>query len=123
MARRIEKTILCIDDDQVALSGWCLYLQTKGYTVMGAASPDEGLQIFGTQPVDVVILDYAMPELNGNNVSQLMKQIKPDVPIILFTGSDGVPTAIYSYVDDHLLKGGEPTELLGKVDSMLDIEV
>lgn len=119
--RRTEKTILCIDDDQVALSGWCLYLQTKGYTVMGAPSAEEGLQLFGTNPIDVVILDYAMPELNGTAVSKLMKQIKPDVPIILFTGSDGVPPAIYNYVDEHLLKGGEPTELLDRVDSMLDI--
>ena len=122
MARRQEKTVLCIDDDQVALSGWCLYLQTKGYTVMGASSPEEGLQIFSTTPVDAVILDYSMPELNGSDVSTLMKQIKPGVPIILFTASDGVPTSIYGNVDDHVLKGGEPAELLGKVDSILEIE-
>ena len=122
MSRRKEKTVLCIDDDQVALSGWCLYLQTKGYTVMGASSPEEGLQIFGTNPIDAVILDYSMPELNGSTVSALMKHIKPQVPIILFTGTDGVPTAIFNTVDDHVIKGGEPSELLEKVDSILHIE-
>jgi CheY-like chemotaxis protein len=123
MTARQDKTVLCIDDDQVALSGWCLYLQTKGYTVMGAASPEEGLQIFGTQPIDAVILDYAMPELNGSAVSALMKQIKPAVPIILFTGSDGVPAAIFHTIDYHVLKGGEPAELLGQVDAILGISI
>lgn len=121
MSRRQEKTVLCIDDDQVALSGWCLYLQTKGYTVMGASSAEDGLQIFGTRPIDAVILDYSMPELNGSAVSTLMKQIKPEVPIILFTGNDGVPTAIFHTVDEHVIKGGEPVELLGKVDGVLGI--
>ena len=121
MARRKEKTLLCIDDEQVALSGWCLYLQSKGYTVVGASSAEEGLQIFGVQPIDAVILDYSMPELNGSAVSSLMKQIKPNVPIILFTGSAGVPASIHATVDHHVLKGGEPAELLSKIDAVLAV--
>jgi len=121
MTRRKDKMLLCIDDEQVALSGWCLYLQSKGYTVMGAASPEEGLQIFGVNPVDAVVLDYSMPELNGSTVSALMKQIKPNVPIILFTGSPGVPDSIHKTVDHHVLKGGEPSELLAKIDGILGI--
>lgn len=113
--------ILCIDDEQVALSGWCLYLQSKGYTVMGAASPEDGLQIFGVQPIDVVILDYSMPELNGSTVASLMKQIKPQVPIILFTGSTAVPERVRKNIDHYILKGGEPAELLSKVDMVLGI--
>jgi DNA-binding response OmpR family regulator len=121
MARRQDKTVLCIDDDQVALSGWCLYLQSKGYKVVGTSSPEEGMQVFAVQPIDAVILDYSMPELNGSRVSEVMKKIKPQVPIILFTGSVGVPDDIRLTVDDHVLKGGEPTELLGKIDNILEI--
>jgi CheY-like chemotaxis protein len=121
MARRQDKTVLCVDDDQAALSGWCLYLQSKGYSVVGAASGEEGLQRFAVQPIDAVILDYTMPELNGSAVSEMMKRIKPKVPIILFTGSVGVPDHIHKTVDDQILKGGEPSELLEKVDSILGI--
>ena len=121
MTRRKEKTILCIDDEQVALSGWCLYLQSKGYTVVGASSPEEGLQVFGVQPIDVVVLDYSMPELNGSTVASLMKQIKPHVPIILFTGSSTVPERVRKNIDHHILKGGEPSELLSKVDVVLGV--
>lgn len=121
MARRQDKTVLCVDDDQVALSGWCLYLQSKGYKVVGASTGEEGLQMFAVQPIDIVVLDYTMPELNGSAVSEVMKRIKPNVPIILFTGSVGVPDDVRRTVDHHLLKGGETTELLDKVDSILGI--
>lgn len=113
--------ILCIDDEQVALSGWCLYLQSKGYTVTGASSPEEGLQVFGVQPIDAVVLDYSMPELNGSTVASLMKQIKPQVPIILFTGSTAVPDRVRKNIDHYVLKGGEPAELLSKIDMVLGI--
>ncbi len=121
MARRQEKHILCIDDEQVALSGWCLYLQSKGYNVDGAATGEEGLQRFAVQPIDLVVLDYSMPELNGSAVSEVMKRIKPTVPIILFTGSVGVPDTIRKTVDHLMIKGGEPAELLNKIDSILAI--
>lgn len=121
MSRRQDKTILCIDDDQSALSGWCLYLQSKGYRVVGAATGEEGLQTFAVQPIDLVILDYSMPELNGSAVSEVMKRIKPKVPIVLFTGSVGVPDTIRKTVDYQVLKGGEPPELLEKIDTVLSI--
>jgi len=121
MARRQDKSILCVDDDQAALSGWCLYLQSKGYRVVGAATGEEGLQTFAVQPIDLVVLDYSMPELNGSAVSEVMKRIKPKVPIILFTGSVGVPETIRKTVDQQILKGGEPAELLEKIDQVLSI--
>lgn len=121
MARRQDKHVLCIDDEQVALSGWCLYLQSKGYNVVGASTGEEGLQMFAVQPIDLVVLDYSMPELNGSAVSEVMKRIKPNVPIILFTGSVGVPDTIHKTVDHQMLKGGEPTELLEKIDTVLGI--
>ena len=79
------------------------------------------MQIFAVQPIDLVVLDYTMPELNGSAVSEVMKRMKPKVPIILFTGSVGVPDTIRKTVDHQVLKGGEPAELLAKIDAVLDI--
>ena len=121
MARRQEKSILFVDDDQSALSGWCLYLQSKGYRVVAASGGEQGMQIFAVQPIDLVVLDYSMPEINGSAVSEVMKRIKPKVPIVLFTGSVGVPDTIRKTVDHQILKGGEPAELLEKIDSFLGI--
>ena len=119
--RRQDKTILCIDDDEAALSGWCLYLQSKGYRVVGSSSGEQGMQMFAVQPIDLVVLDYTMPEVNGSAVSEVMKRIKPKVPIILFTGSVGVPDTIRKTVDHQILKGGDPSELLNQIDTVLAI--
>lgn len=119
--QRKGKTLLCVDDNQVALSGWALYLQMRGYTVLSASSADEGLQLFATQPISAVILDYAMPEQSGQSVAALMKRVKPDVPILLFTGVSELPADIATSIDAFLVKGRPPAELLDEVDSLCRI--
>jgi CheY-like chemotaxis protein len=57
-----RQTILCVDDYETSLAGWCLYLQNAGYSVTTARTAQEGLELFATSPVDLVLLDYLMPE-------------------------------------------------------------
>ncbi len=118
---RQEHTVLCIDDNQVAVSGWSLYLQQHGYNVLSASQSEEGLQLFATQPVSAVILDYNMPELDGNAVSTLMKRMKPQVPIILFTGVSELPAEVLATVDGFMAKGKSPSEMLPIIDRLLGI--
>ncbi len=118
---RKSHTILCIDDNQVAVSGWSLYLQQHGYTVVTAFQSEEGLQLFATQPVSAVILDYNLPELDGNAVSALMKRMKPEVPIILFTGVSELPADVLATVDGFMVKGKPPSEMLQIIDRLLKI--
>jgi len=121
MPRR-KHTILCIDDNPVAVSGWSLYLQQHGYTVVSAFASEEGLQLFATQPVSAVILDYNLPELDGTAVSALMKRMKPEVPIILFTGVSELPTDVLTTVDGFMVKGKPPSDMLQIIDRLLGIE-
>src|SRR5437868_2728624 len=121
MPRR-KHTILCIDDNQVAVSGWSLYLQQHGYTVVSAFASQEGLQLFATQPVSAVILDYDLPELDGTAVSALMKRMKPEVPIILFTGVSELSTDVLATVDGFMVKGKPPGDMLQIIDRLLKIE-
>jgi CheY-like chemotaxis protein len=119
---RKKHTILCVDDNQVAVSGWSLYLQQQGYSVLSASAAEEGLHLFATQPVSAVILDYAMPELDGTAVSAMMKRMKPEVPIILFTGVSELPTDVLAKVDGFMVKGKPPREMLQIIDRLLKIE-
>ena len=118
---RKHHTILCVDDNQVAVSGWSLYLQQQGYSVVSAFAAEEGLQLFATQPISAVILDYAMPELDGTAVSALMKRMKPDVPIILFTGVSELPSEVLGKVDGFMVKGKPPKEMLQIIDRLLGV--
>ncbi len=120
-ALRHHKTLLCIDDEANALAGWCLYLQGAGYVVMGAATPAEGLQVFATTHIDAVVLDYSMPDLNGDGVAATMKKIKREVPIVMFTGFSDLGCQARADVDVFVTKGCDPSILLKAVDEMLGI--
>ena len=112
-------TILCVDDYETSLAGWCLYLQNAGYSVTTARTAQEGLELFSVSPVDLVLLDYAMPESNGGDVAATMKQIKPDVRILMFSGVENVPEDARRHVDAFLQKGESPTVVLDKIRDLL----
>lgn len=114
-----QKTLLCIDDHKPSLAGWCLYLQGAGYSVETAHGAEEGLQLFATQPIDLVLLDYAMPEADGGEVAATMKRIKPQVRIVMFSGVSEVPPEARAHVDAFLQKGQPPAVVLRTIDELL----
>jgi CheY-like chemotaxis protein len=112
-------TILCVDDYETSLAGWCLYLQSMGFSVTTASTGQEALQLFAVSPVDLVLLDYAMPDANGGEVAATMKQIKPDTRILMFSGVAEVPEKARRHVDAFLQKGPSPDVVLGKIRELL----
>jgi CheY-like chemotaxis protein len=112
-------TILCVDDYETSLAGWCLYLQNAGYSVTTARTAQEGLERFAVAPVDLVLLDYLMPESNGDDVAATMKRIKPDVRILMFSGLPHLPETARDHVDAFLQKGQSPTVVLDKIRELL----
>jgi CheY-like chemotaxis protein len=118
---REAKTVLFIDDDANALSGWSLYLRGTGYQVVSAASVQEGLEFFATKPVDAVVLDYRMPEMDGDEAAGHMKRIKPDVVILMFSGDMSASRNDHASVDHFLIKGLHPSVLVRSLDALLGI--
>jgi CheY-like chemotaxis protein len=114
-----RQTILCVDDYETSLAGWCLYLQNAGYSVTTARTAQEGLELFATSPVDLVLLDYLMPETNGDDAAATMKRIKPDVRILMFSGVSHLPEKARLHVDAFLRKGESPNIVLDKIRELL----
>jgi CheY-like chemotaxis protein len=110
---------ICIDDYETSLAGWCLYLQNAGYSVTTAPTAQEGLERFAVSSVDLVLLDYGMPDSNGGYVAAAMKRIKPDVRIVMFSGVPNVPETARLHVDAFLQKGQSPTVVLDKIQELL----
>ena len=61
-------------DYETSLAGWFLYLQNAGYSVTTARTAEEGLQFFAVSPFDLILLDYAIPDMNGDDVAATMKR-------------------------------------------------
>ena len=118
--QRDSPTILCVDDYETSLGGWCLYLQSVGYSVITAQTAQEGLQLFAVSPVDLVLLDYDLPDSNGHEAAATMKRVKPDVRILMFSGVPHVPESARLHVDAFLQKGQSPAVVLDKIRELLN---
>lgn len=79
-------TLLIVDDKKLLREALIDYLDTANYDFLQAESGEKALEIFRNRQVDLVILDHILPDLDGFAVLQLLKQAKPQVPVIGLTG-------------------------------------
>jgi signal transduction histidine kinase len=78
--------VLVVDDESRVREVITAYLRAEGHTVTTATSGREGIEQFRAQPFDMVVTDRAMPEMSGDQMASLIKQLRPDVPVVLLTG-------------------------------------
>lgn len=79
--------VLVVDDDSLVLTSTGLLLEDLGHRVISATSGTQALDLFDAEPgIDLVITDMAMPKMNGEQLAQAIRVMKPDIPIILATG-------------------------------------
>jgi len=86
-------TILVVDDEQLIRWSLSERLTAEGYDVVEAGMAREALQRFGPD-IDLVLLDFRLPDSDGLTVLKKMKADQPDVPIILLTAFSSIETAV-----------------------------
>ncbi len=86
--------ILCVDDEASILSSLRRLLRPHGYQIIVANSGAEGLQLLQQQTVDMVISDMRMPEMNGAEFLQQVRQQWPETVRLLLTGYADVQSII-----------------------------
>lgn len=106
-----HKVILCVDDEAAGLSVRKAVLESQGYRVRTAENGRAALALFSSEGIDLVILDYAMPDMDGQAVAERMKRLKADVPIVMLSAYVNLPRETAALVDRCLTKG-EPTPIL-----------
>ena len=117
---RPKKVILCIDDNEQSLSIRKFMLETRGYRVLSASSGREAMDLFQQAgAIDLVITDLVMPEMDGAEVIRVLKELAPEMPMILISGK----VKMYekgTCADVFLPKGTYPAmELLEKIRLLL----
>jgi two-component system response regulator CpxR len=116
---RPKKTILCVDDNEQALAVRKFLLETRGYRVLIASSSADALDIFRGGGIDLVLSDLLMPQMDGNEMVRRMKDISPEVPMILLSGTIKAFERA-NRADAFLPKGAcGPAELLERIRVMI----
>jgi CheY-like chemotaxis protein len=115
----LPKKILVVDDEDGVRLTLSLLLKTAGYSVLAAADGKEALGLFEANAIDAVLMDYHIPGdgWDGAQVGSEMKRIKPQVPVVMFSG-ENLPEE-FSFADVVLEKPTEPGELLKQIALLL----
>jgi len=114
--------ILVIEDDRATRKALQQLFEPEGYSVDAASNGAEGLAMFRASRPNFVILDLAMPKMNGQDVCRSIRRESEDVPIIVLTGSSDEISRVLLLemgADDYVTKPFSPKELLARVRAVL----
>jgi CheY-like chemotaxis protein len=114
-----KPVILYADDNDNVLQGWKTLFELKGYEVITASNGAEALHAFVAHPVDLAVLDYHMPQMNGDVAAAHMRACKADVPIALLSADDLPVLAGLKAVDAFVHKSEPIPKILEIVDYLL----
>ncbi len=121
-------TILLAEDDEIVRSSLRLLLESNGFTVIEAHDGAEALRLFRTQQstINLLVTDLAMPNLNGRELAERVKALRPDLPIMFISGKRSSPLlkkAVLKEGSHFLSKPFSYTMLLQKVRDLLEGQV
>jgi DNA-binding NtrC family response regulator len=113
-----RKTILLVDDDAQVLASTTQLLQGAGYEVIPAASAEDAMAIVLTsRPFDVLVTDYALPRMNGAELVENVRRLRPKLVAVLTAGAGNleqlqrelaqIPILPKPYASDRLFKALE----------------
>ncbi len=112
--------VLCVDDHANGLTIRRALLESFGYAVHTATSGAEAMEIAGHTPLDVVVLDYRMPDMDGLTLAQKIKSRLPRLPLIVLSGyTSELPGELRSLAAVCLRKGSHPTALRQALERVL----
>jgi len=117
-----KKRVLVIDDEQHILDVVVYILEENGFDVVTALDGETGLCLFETEAPDLVVLDLALPGIPGLELFRRMRDIRPDMPIIMLTSRSEEIDRVLGLelgADDYVTKPFSARELAARVRAVL----
>ena len=115
--------ILWADDEIDLLKPHILFLREKGYEVVTVNNGNDAIEHISNANFDIVFLDENMPGLSGIETLARLKNIKPEIPVVMITKSEEeliMEQAIGSKIADYLIKPVNPNQILLTLKKNLD---
>lgn len=111
-------TILIVEDEETQRSLLAGLLKNEGYTVEEAGTGDLAAEIFNAKPIDIVLLDFKLPDMDGLTVLKTLKDINPEVEVIMITAFGSIENAVSALkigATEYLTKPIDLDDLLFKI--------
>jgi len=118
-----QRSILWADDQIEELRSQILFLEGKGYQVVGVSNGDDALDLMKRQNFDAGLLDESMPGKGGLETLAHLREFDTRVPVIMITkneAEDFMDRALGKRIDDYLVKPVNPTQVLMALKKALD---
>ena len=119
MKSTATKTVLCVDDEKIGLRVRKIMLEGHGFRVLTATSGEQGLSLLEKNHIDLVVLDYYMPGMNGGDVAAEVRRRKPNLPIIFLSAYFSLPPAALEMANAFITKGDPPEVLIDKIEQLI----
>ena len=115
--------ILWTDDEIGVLKSHIMFLSEKGYEIDTCSNGNDSIDLIKQNNYDLIFLDENMPGLSGIETLRLIKEIRPEIPVIMITKSEAediMEAAIGSEIADYLIKPVKPNQILLAIKKNLD---
>lgn len=120
----MKQKILAIDDEALILDLVKIALETEGYDVITAERGSVGLEKAFAEKVDLILLDFMMPDISGFEACRRLKTnpITSNIPIVVLTGrvsEDDIKKIMDTGAVDYITKPFDPLQLGDKIKAIL----
>ncbi|NBC87377.1 MAG: response regulator, partial [Bacteroidetes bacterium] len=115
--------ILWADDEIDLLRPHVMFLEKKGYDVTTVANGADAVDMVGDRAFDVVLLDEQMPGMDGLETLEAIKDVRPEVPVVMVTKSEEeqlMEEALGGQISDYLTKPVNPSQILLTIKRLLE---
>lgn len=112
---------MLVDDEEEFLRTLSQRLEMRGLKVTGATRGEVAVDLADKQNFDAIVIDLAMPGMDGLETLKKIKESHPDAEIIMLSGQGSIKTSIEAMklgAEDFLEKPVDMKELLSKIDEM-----
>lgn len=114
--------ILVVEDDKDLCRSVCTFLNGNGYDAMGCTSAGDAIEAFYENTFDLIISDIMMPEINGFEFAQGIRDFNKEIPILFMTARDDIESKRKGFrigVDDYMTKPIDLDELILRIGALL----
>jgi len=114
--------ILVVEDDKNLRKLIVTCLEKSNYTVFESKNGEEALEIMDKEYVELIVTDIMMPEMDGYEMIQLLREAKYETPILIITAKEDIEDKRQGFTlgaDDYMVKPFLPKELLFRVNAIL----